>query len=324
MSIDVIVIGAGWAGLTAATALNQAGMRVLVLEKSRGPGGRSSTRREGSARFDHGAQYFSARSAPFARHLQQWQDAGWVEPWNPRLAVLGGASGHSDPTGTNRFVAVPGMNGVCKRMAESLDCRFQTRVTTIECGEQWQISLEDRDETLTSARLLITAPPEQTAELLGESHPLYGQLSEIYLRPSIAVMVSFDEPVDTGFDAAFVNNDSPIDWIAFNSSKPKRSGNHWVLHAGPDWSAAHLDRPFEELAELLFRSFEELLDVNLPKPSRCIAHRWRYALGHSEETIGFMNVPEQRLAIAGDWLAGSRIEGAWTSGDKAARWLLET
>lgn len=324
MNPDVIVIGAGWAGLTAATALNEAGMRSLVLEKSRGPGGRSSTRREGSARFDHGAQYFSARSAQFARHLQQWKDAGWVEPWNPRLAVLGGADGHSDPGSTNRFVAVPGMNGVCKQLAETLDCRFQSRVTAIEHDSEWRIQLADSDEVLTSSRLLITAPPAQTAELLGESHPLYAELSRIELLPSIATMLSFDQDFDTGFDAAFVNNANPIDWIACNSSKPQRSGNHWVLHAGPAWSAAHLDRPFDELAETLFTAFDDLLEFDLPEPTLCLAHCWRYALGHSEQNQGCLSLAGQRLAIAGDWLAGSRIEGAWSSGEKAARWLLES
>ena len=324
MNPDVIVIGAGWAGLTAATALNEAGMRSLVLEKSRGPGGRSSTRREGSARFDHGAQYFSARSAQFARHLQQWKDAGWVEPWNPRLAVLGGADGHSDPGGTNRFVAVPGMNGLCQQLAEALDCRFQTRVEAIEYQSEWQVRLADSDETLTSPRLLITAPPAQTAELLGESHPLHAELSGIELLPSIAVMLSFDQDFDTGFDAAFVNNANPIDWIACNSSKPQRSGNHWVLHAGPEWSAANLERPFDELAETLFNAFDDLLEFDLPEPSLCLAHRWRYALGHSDQNQGCLSLPEQRLAIAGDWLAGSRIEGAWSSGEKAARWLIES
>ncbi|MEM7053493.1 MAG: FAD-dependent oxidoreductase, partial [Pseudomonadota bacterium] len=275
------------------------------------------------ARFDHGAQYFSARSAQFARHLQQWQDAGWVEPWNPRLTVLGDSDGHSDPRGTHRFVAVPGMNGVCKKMAESLDCRFQTRAASIEFDGQWQIGLDDSDEVLTTQRLLITAPPVQTAELLGVSHPLHAELANIHLQPSIAAMISFNEPIDTGFDAAFVNNDNPINWIALDSSKPQRSGNHWVLHAGPEWSAAHLEQSFEELAELLLRAFDALFDFNLPEPSLCIAHRWRYALGHSEKNLGFLNLPEQRLAIAGDWLAGSRIEGAWSSGDKAANWLLE-
>ena len=40
-SKHAIVIGAGFAGLAAATTLDQAGWRVTLLEKNEGPGGRA-------------------------------------------------------------------------------------------------------------------------------------------------------------------------------------------------------------------------------------------------------------------------------------------
>ena len=42
---DVAIIGAGIAGLRAAETLRKAGLDVVVLEKSRGLGGRAATRR---------------------------------------------------------------------------------------------------------------------------------------------------------------------------------------------------------------------------------------------------------------------------------------
>ena len=56
---DVAVIGAGIAGLTAARHLHQAGYRILVLEKSRGLGGRLATRRVDGQPIDHGCRYIS-------------------------------------------------------------------------------------------------------------------------------------------------------------------------------------------------------------------------------------------------------------------------
>ncbi|NDH45714.1 MAG: FAD-dependent oxidoreductase, partial [Actinobacteria bacterium] len=60
--MQVVVIGAGLAGLCAARDLVDAGHLVTVLEKSRASGGRCATRRIGNAVFDHGAQFFTVRS----------------------------------------------------------------------------------------------------------------------------------------------------------------------------------------------------------------------------------------------------------------------
>lgn len=58
---DVLIIGAGLAGLSAANELKRAGHNVLIIDKGRGIGGRLAGRRIGDASFDHGAQFFTAR-----------------------------------------------------------------------------------------------------------------------------------------------------------------------------------------------------------------------------------------------------------------------
>lgn len=329
MDIDTVVIGAGWAGLTAARALVKGGREVVVLEKSRGPGGRSATRRADGARFDHGAQYFTVRGARFGRHLQQWRDAGLVQPWRPRLAVIGERparteTGETRAEDTNRFVCVPGMNGVCRYMAADLDCRFEQRVNRLAFERHWRLAL-DSGESLRARRLLITAPPAQAAELLGEDDRLYDQLAAVAFQPCITGMLAFNKPLDPGFDAAFVNQPGALSWVACNSSKPERTGNNWVLHADGQWSDDNLGAPLECLAERLAEAFAELIGERLSKPlpgtSLQLAHRWRYSQAAQALDQELIADSERRLAIAGDWLAGSRIEGAWTSGRKAGEWL---
>lgn len=323
MSVDTIVVGAGWAGLAAAREMVRAGREVVVLEKSRGPGGRSATRRIDGARFDHGAQYFTARSAAFGRQLQQWRDSGLVQPWRPRLAVVGDKSLHHDPEDITRFVAVPGMNGVCRHMAAELDCRFEQRLVALGFDKRWTLEL-DSGETLEARRLLITAPPAQAAALLGPADPLHDELAEVSFAPCIAGMLSFEKPFDPGFDAAFVNQPGALSWIACNSSKPDRDGNDWVLHANAEWSRAGIELPFAEMADRLAEAFAGLTGSPLPPRAAQFAHRWRYAQAEQPLETGLIADPERRLAIAGDWLAGSRIEGAWTSGRKAGEWLAAT
>ena len=57
---DVLVIGAGMAGVIAGAELSRAGARVLVLDKNRSVGGRLASGQIGEATFDHGAQFIMA------------------------------------------------------------------------------------------------------------------------------------------------------------------------------------------------------------------------------------------------------------------------
>ncbi len=82
---SVVIVGAGIAGLVAATACEAAGFDVVVIDKGRGVGGRTATRRIGAATFDHGAQFFTARSDEMRQMVEAWRAAGVVAEWHRRL-----------------------------------------------------------------------------------------------------------------------------------------------------------------------------------------------------------------------------------------------
>ena len=84
----VAVIGAGLAGLICAERLIRQGWPVTVFDKGRGPGGRMATRRADDLRFDHGAQYFTARDQRFRDRVDAWVHDGVVALWNGRIVRL--------------------------------------------------------------------------------------------------------------------------------------------------------------------------------------------------------------------------------------------
>ena len=61
MTVPIAIIGTGIAGLSAAQALTEAGHVVQIFDKSRGSGGRMSSKRSDAGALDMGAQYFTAR-----------------------------------------------------------------------------------------------------------------------------------------------------------------------------------------------------------------------------------------------------------------------
>jgi predicted NAD/FAD-dependent oxidoreductase len=88
-STHIAVIGAGIAGTACASALQRAGYQVSLFDKSRGPGGRMSTRRGEDWQCDHGAQYFTARAPAFRAEVARWEAAGVAAQWHAQVSSFG-------------------------------------------------------------------------------------------------------------------------------------------------------------------------------------------------------------------------------------------
>jgi predicted NAD/FAD-dependent oxidoreductase len=306
---DIIIIGGGMAGLSAATALAPTGKRVIVLDKGRGPGGRMATRRAEiageSLRFDHGAQYFTARDPAFRDTVAAWEQAGVAARW--------------PAAGEDAWVGTPGMNACVKALADGLDVRWGVRAGRLtRAGGLWHIEAEA--ENFTAPTVLVAVPAEQAAVLLADAAPHLAALAqEVVSAPCWAVMAAFAAPLACAADT--VRSESgPVSWAARNSAKPGRGGGEtWVIHASPARSRALLDQPKEMVAEALLADFLAATGTPPVKPLHLDAHRWLYALPTALRGEGARFDPGLGLGMAGDWLHSPRVEGAWLSGRALAR-----
>lgn len=337
---SVGIVGGGVAGLTCARRMTEAGFRVTVLDEGRGPAGRASTHRipapgipgRGSSEtvpFDHGAQYFTARDARFRRQVAAWRDAGVVDLWEPRLVSQ---TRGKDPGGAERYVGVPGMSAPGARLARGLDVRWNRRVVSVrEAGDggspdggTWVLRTAGGAEAGPFDAVVVTVPAPDAAPLLEGAAP---RLSTVgaghHMLPCLAVMASFDSVLPAPFDAAFLE-DGPLSWVARNSSKPKRPErpDAWVLHAGPDWSAVELETDAGEVERRLLAAFFQAAGVEPRPPSVSQVHRWRWARSSEPRRDGCLLGADGSLILAGDWLAGDRVEGAFLSGWEAAGRIL--
>ena len=89
MKSKIAIIGAGISGLSAAHLLKDFA-DITLFEKERGVSGRMSTRRAGPYFFDHGAQYFTARTKNFQDFIQPLLEEGIIERWNARYVKFKG------------------------------------------------------------------------------------------------------------------------------------------------------------------------------------------------------------------------------------------
>lgn len=303
------IIGAGMAGLAAAAALKSGGQAVRLFDKGRGPGSRMATRRtklgEAEIAFDHGAQYFTVRSAEFRAAVDVWSRAGAVAEW-----------------GDGRHVGTPGMSNVIRAMAAPQDVTWGAQVSGIEgVPGAWRLRMADGLSTDEFDRVVVAVPAEQAAVLLLKPAPtLAAKAGSVQSAPCWAVMLGY--AASTGLTAYALEPDAgPIAWAARNSSKPGRTGAEtWVLHASADWSTEHLEAAPEQVSEALTGAFRKLTGVGAP--DLAMAHRWRFARVIEPLGPAFQYDRALGLATCGDWHLGARVEAAWTSGHLLAAELL--
>jgi renalase len=312
-STSVGIVGAGISALTAAHVLARAGFRPHIFEKSRGPGGRMATRREGDYAFDHGAQYFTARDPRFVEKVKTWAACGLVEVWNGRIGSLEKGVFRLQQQSPERFVGVPSMSAIGRHLAEPLSITYGQRVESLRRTQSgWQLS--GAELAFACDVVVVSAPPQQALDLLPENSPLAAAVAEVRLLPCWALMAVFETPLDLPFDGAFVG-DSVLSWVARNSSKARRGAHEcWVLHTSTSWSERHLEQPSDAVAEQLLDAFFTATDTTPRAPLFAKAHRWRYSIAENPLERGHLWDGEKRLGICGDWCHTSRVEGAFLSG----------
>lgn len=301
----IAVIGAGLAGLTAARSLHDDGHAVVVWEKARGSGGRTSTRRgPGGLRFDHGAPFLHDGPLP----LEGLEALGAYA-----LSLPGGAA-------RREVVGIPSANAPAKALAHGLDVRPLARVETIlRAGEGWHLAAEDGGALGTFDSVIVTAPAPQAAQLLVTASPaLAARAAEVEFAPCWSVMAAWDAPLDLGFTAT---EDIPgIARAIADGAKPGRgAGERWVLQADEALSGAYLEADPDDVIDLTLARWHERVGPR-PAPVHVAAHRWRYARPRTPLPETYLR--DGSLLVAGDWCGGTSAGAAVRSGADAAAALV--
>ena len=316
---DVLIVGAGIAGLLCATELQQAGLQVRLVDKGRGVGGRMATRRMGGGRLDHGAQFFTARDERFQTYVREWLDHGVIREWY--------RNANADTNGQNhiRYCGVTGMSDAPKYLARKLDVCCAERIQLLSRKQGQWIATSESGQVYCARELVITAPLPQALQLLDSTDLDYAgsdlpALRQIAYAKGLALLAILDGPSGIPLPGAIKLANGEVDWIADNQLKGiSPDGVVGVtVHATAAFAEEYWDTADAVRGPLLITAVQKMLQSNIVE-YKC--HRWGFTHPLHPWPAKYYRNAEINLTLAGDAFGGPRVESAALSGLEAATQL---
>ena len=320
----IAVVGAGLTGLVLASRLRNVAA-VEVFDKSSRLGGRMSTRVTGGFSFDHGAQYFTAKSGEFKQFLNPFLESGTVAQWDAKLVRI--STGECIPVerAYPTYVAVPGMNALATSLGENLNVHRSWHVDSVFVdGGKWQLTSKQNEKAGPFDWLISTLPAPQAQELLKPLPFLDLNYRNASMLACFSLMYGFSEPLDLPFDGAFFEDDI-LGFTAVNSSKPGRQGGFSLLvQTQNSWAQENLDISENDLKSVIRAKLITQCGIDVTDAVHNDTHRWLYASTSQAAGQPFLMDESQKLVVAGDWCVKGRVEAAFESGTYVAEKLLKT
>ncbi|HEY9613041.1 NAD(P)/FAD-dependent oxidoreductase [Allocoleopsis sp.] len=335
---DVVIIGAGIAGLTCAQQLHQAGYHLVVVEKSRGVGGRLATRRLYDTYVDHGVRYLEAQGKLVPQLIDLLLQRGILQTWTDTLYELKPPKPESagedlpHPSHLTCYAVPTGITAVAKFLATGLDIELNQRVQAITPIEEqsWLLTFDSSEipHEIRARAVVVAIPAPQAFMLLeplatkGLSPEFLACLSSVEFEPCLSAIAGYPQAAIQDFPlACTVSNDSDLAWIGLDSSK--RSNPQmpiFVLQSTAEFAQQYLNaEDLKPAGQQLLSRAAQLLTPWLDAPDWFQVHRWRYAFPKSPLNQDYLGATTPLpLVCCGDWCGGKRIDSALNSGLAAA------
>jgi predicted NAD/FAD-dependent oxidoreductase len=334
---EVIVVGAGVAGLACARFLQDRGRRVVVLEKSRGVGGRCATRRVDGQAVDHGVVFLHGSDPEFLDALQSASGGRVLKGWPYRVSGRGRPCQPDALGGRQRRLAYEeGVSAFPKWLARDLDVRFESKVTGLDpVGAGIRVRAEGNPRPWVAPHVVVALPVEQAASLLSASVPLEGDAAAaaalLGMAGSVPCLTVLAGYAGTGavpeWDLLYPEDSGAVQLVSHDSSKRASPRDRvLVAQARPGWSRARLGLPVEEWTGAILAEIGRIVAPWAGRPDWVQGHVWRWArTDGGNELSGPFRIRLDgggTIWLGGEYFApGGGVEAAWRSGRALARRL---
>ncbi len=325
--MKIAIIGSGISGLAAARTLKKIA-DITIFEKSRGIGGRISTRRANPFTFDHGAQYFLVKNADFKSFVSPYIKSGVVKRWDAYFKEFDEGKVISERQWDHSFahyVGAPSMNAFCKSLSNGLNIINNIRVQEVSNSNNG-LKLFDENQGLlgTFDWVLSTIPSKQAIQILPSDSMIIEGISAIKMSACFTLMLGFEKNPNLGFDAAMIHNEI-ISWVSVNSSKPDRNSNNFslVIQSTNTWADKNLAMEKNAVKKKMIKEASSILKTDLNEAVHKEVHGWHFA-NASKRDLGVFIDHNMQIAACGDWCIHGRVESAYLSGKELAENVIKS
>ncbi|GID92238.1 hypothetical protein Adi01nite_16500 [Amorphoplanes digitatis] len=301
--MNVVVVGAGIAGLACAAELAAAGVRVRVHERGPRVGGRLAVDSLGGRYADIGAAYLVADDPDFADVARRWRDRGLARPWTDTLAVFQGRLPGQPAAGPVRWAAPGGLRSLAEDLATGLDVVLNSEL----------------DAVPPDADAVVLAMPGPQALRLRPPAAVADAARAQAWEPVLTAVCAYPRRSWPGFRGAFVNDHPVLATVCDDGDRRGDLAPVLVAHSTAGFARPRLDDPDAAGGELA-AAVNDLLGLDERPEVR--VHRWTYARPSSPGTPPF--VTDGRVWLAGDAFGRPRVQTAWLSGRAAGRAVIQS
>jgi len=288
---NIAIIGAGLSGAILYNNLKKKNYNVTIFEKSRGAGGRCSTRYIKDLKIDHGTSTFQVQDESFENFCDD----------QVRSQLL--IKAEDGYKGTN------GLNKMVSSLISYEDLQTRTKlIKAYKNDSRWV--LEDENKNLYGGfdTLLCTIPATQVLDLQIENIKSIQSKLQNVTYDAVATLITYGATLEK----------EQIQQLQKNSFFRKISvqNDGIVFHVIAQISNK-LDSK-EEVQNIIVHEIKTTIGVDILATMNVIPHLWRYGFVLNSLDTNYIYDKELRFGLCGDYFQGDNLEASFLSSSSLA------
>jgi len=294
--MKIAIIGAGLSGSNIYSKLKKDGHDVTLFEKSRGSGGRCSTRYINDNKINHGTSSFTIKKDDFKKFCD--------EKINENILLKN----------ETNYYALDGMNKLCSSLIDMKDLIKNTKITSCTFrNKKWILRDENRISYEGFDKLILSIPAAQILELdINITIQIQKQLEKVKYD-SIATLIVYSHSLEKINNKALLQSKNFHKIIDNSIQKNNKNFSCYIFHLNQELTNKQNFEDKEMIKKYILNKIYDESGLCLEDNFHVFPHFWKYALVLEKLNQDYIYDENLGLGICGDYFNGNNLESAFLS-----------